>query len=64
MDKSGKIDEQELLESFQLLDVRISAGELSKMMAELDDDGNGLLDFNEYVMVGDMIVSGHKALKP
>lgn len=60
MDKSGKIDEQELFESFQLLDVRISAEELSKMMAELDDDGNGLLDFNEYVMVGDMMVTGIK----
>ena len=50
-DRSGFVDESELVQLFKNLDVEISQEEMGNMVAEIDEDGNGLVDFDEFVMV-------------
>lgn len=50
-DQSGFVDESELAQMFQALDIQLSEAEMGEMVAEIDEDGNGLIDFDEFVMV-------------
>ena len=55
-DNSGFIDERELMQLFVKMDIQISSKEMGKMVEEIDQDGNGLIDFNEFVQVDLLII--------
>ena len=50
-DNSGFIDESELMELMKSLNVDISEEKLGDMVQDIDVDGNGLVDFDEFVMM-------------
>lgn len=50
-DGSGSISQQELGVVLSNLGTRCTAAELSEMMNEVDQDGNGEIDFDEFVIM-------------
>ena len=48
-DKSGSIDRQELGEVFKSLGQHYTDQELQEMIDEIDDDGNGAIEFAEFL---------------
>lgn len=50
-DKSGDIDISELKAAFALLDPEMVEEEVEELMAELDADGNGTIEFEEFLQM-------------
>lgn len=48
-DQSGAIDEKELRDAMKALGFEASKPEVAKMIAEIDKDGSGTIDFDEFV---------------
>jgi len=49
IDGSGEIDIKELKAAMRALGFQVTAEELKKMVAEIDNDGNGGISFNEFL---------------
>lgn len=49
MDQSGEIDVKELRAAMRALGFQVSAEELQKMVADVDNDGNGGISFREFL---------------
>merc|ERR1712072_633465 len=49
MDRSGAIDVRELKAAIKALGMDVSAEELKKMVADVDKDGNGTIEFAEFL---------------
>ena len=56
-DASGAIDEAELATLFRILNVLISDRDLGNLVEAVDIDQNGLIDFDEFVMVRPLSIS-------
>jgi len=50
-DNSGSITKDELISFFKNLNITIDEKALDKTIAEVDDNGNGEIDFNEFVVL-------------
>lgn len=48
-DRSGSIDESELGIMFRELGQECSSAKILKILAKMDKDGNGLIDFEEFI---------------
>ena len=48
-DNSGSIDKEELGELFKSLGQNYTDAELNEMIEEIDDDGSGSIEFNEFL---------------
>lgn len=46
-DGGGSIDEEELGHAMKALGALVSADELTELVQEIDEDGNGEIDFDE-----------------
>ena len=51
LDDSGSISIDELAEAMEALDQHLTDDELHMLMVEADSDGNGTIDFDEFVKV-------------
>merc|ERR1712072_900097 len=49
MDRSGAIDVRELKAAIRALGMDVSAEELKKMVGDVDKDGNGTIEFAEFL---------------
>lgn len=49
MDHSGAIDEEELTSLMQALGFNYSASEMSSIFNEVDTDGSGVIEVNEFI---------------
>jgi Ca2+-binding EF-hand superfamily protein len=47
-DSSGSLEKKEIGELFEASNCPLSAGQLDEVMAEVDDDGGGDVDFDEF----------------
>ena len=50
-DKGGSISSEELAELMATLGINASRDEIHAMVSEIDEDGNGEIDFDEFVQV-------------
>ena len=50
-DKSGTISAEELGRLLETLKMQVNPDELKKIVEEIDEDGNGQIDFNEFIKV-------------
>ncbi|CAF2774344.1 unnamed protein product [Rotaria sp. Silwood2] len=50
-DKSGKISEKELGNVFKALSIKVSDSQLKKLVAEMDTDKSGQIEFDEFCRV-------------
>jgi Ca2+-binding EF-hand superfamily protein len=55
-DKSGSISTEELGEMFKTLGYETSVEELTQLIRLVDADGNGALDFDEFVSLMDLFL--------
>jgi len=51
LDKGGSIDQGEVMQLMKTLGLRPNRAELAAMVDEIDQDGNGEVDFDEFVTV-------------
>ena len=51
VDGSGDIDVSELMSAMRALGMKPKEGEVKAMIAEVDDDGGGTIDFQEFLMM-------------
>jgi|EP00505_MAST-04D_sp_SCG-Rhode-Island_P004542 Ca2+-binding EF-hand superfamily protein len=58
LDGSGSIDEKELTECFKDMNIQVDGMRLRKLLADVDEDGSGELEFDEFVQMIDRIKSG------
>ena len=50
-DKSGNIDAKELKQAMSNLGFKLFDEEVKKMIAEVDEDGSGTIDFDEFLLM-------------
>lgn len=50
-DKSGSIDADELINVFESMGQAVTREEMEKMIASVDDDGSGQIEFEEFMML-------------
>jgi Ca2+-binding EF-hand superfamily protein len=58
LDGSGAIDEKELTECFKDMNIEIDGMRLRKLLATVDEDGSGELEFDEFVELIDRVRNG------
>lgn len=60
-DKSGSISTDELGQMFQTLGYEATAEEIAELIQMVDTDGNGVLDFDEFVALMDIFLQHEQA---
>merc|ERR1719216_362568 len=56
-DQNGTVDSDEIKAVLEKLGVKITAEEIKDIMANLDENGDGVMDFNEFVLMMDRRMS-------
>lgn len=63
MDGGGSLDEEELLAAFESMGESLSIDEVRGCIKEVDDNGNGVIEFDEFVTMVSNMRSGKSSFK-